>query len=123
MKSIHAFNAPEALGAYSQAVIKNGLFFSAGQIGLNPLNQELPDSFNEQAENVMNNLHNILTAAGLTFGNVVKSTVYLKDMNNFDTFQEIYQRFFQKPYPARDTIEVSRLPKNAAIEISVIAIL
>jgi len=122
MKSIHALEAPKALGPYSHGVMKNGIFFSSGQIGINSVRNELPESFSEQAEQVMCNLGSILKAADLTFSNVMKVTVYLKDLNNFDQFQEIYKKYFVEPYPARDTIEVSRLPKNAAIEISLIAI-
>lgn len=121
MKSISTPNAPQAIGPYSQATLKKGMMFISGQLGLNPITGELADSFEEQSELVFNNIKNILNAANLTFSHVMKVSVFIKDMNNFVKLNDIYKRYFAEPYPAREVIEVAGLPKNGAIEISVIA--
>lgn len=121
MRAIHTHNAPQAIGPYSQATYKKGVLFISGQLGIDPMTGELANSFNEQAELVFKNLKNILLAANMTFSNVVKVTVYIADMGNFVALNEIYKKFFIEPFPAREVVEVSRLPKNGAVEISLMA--
>ncbi len=121
MKSISTPNAPQAIGPYSQAAFKKGTLFISGQLGLDPISGELVSSFEDQALLVFNNLKNILTASNMTFSHVVKVSVFIKDMSNFAILNDIYKRYFCEPYPAREVIEVSGLPKNGDIEISLIA--
>jgi len=121
MKAIHTSGAPAALGPYSQAVCKKGFLFASGQIGIDPLTGTIGKSFEAQAEAIFTSLSNILSAANMSFRNVVKVTIFIEDLMNFDTLNNIYARYFHEPYPARETIQVSRLPLNAALEISLIA--
>jgi 2-iminobutanoate/2-iminopropanoate deaminase len=121
MKSIHTSGAPAAIGPYSQAVHKKGLLFVSGQLGIDPSTGEMGKSFAIQSELIFSALGNILSAANMSFSNVVKVTIYLEDLMNFDVLNRIYSRFFSDPYPARETIQVARLPKNGAVEISLIA--
>jgi len=122
MKQIIATpNAPAAIGAYSQAVKVGNLLFASGQLGINPATGELPATFAEQAEQSLKNVQAILTEAGLGFENVVKTTVFLSDMSNFAALNEIYGRYFVKPYPARSAVAVKDLPKGGLVEIEVIA--
>jgi 2-iminobutanoate/2-iminopropanoate deaminase len=120
---IHSENAPKALGPYSQAVVYNGIIYCSGQIGLNPATNEFAgNSVSEQAEQVMKNLHAVLTEAGSDFSKVLKCTIFLADMTDFATVNEIYGRFFQVNPPARETVAVKTLPKNALVEIGCVAI-
>lgn len=121
MKTINTTFAPDVIGPYSQAVLKNGILFVSSCIGINPVTKELGKSFEIQVENVFACLQQILNVAGFSLTNVVKVTVYLKDMLNYDKFNDMYVKFFQQPYPAREAVEVSRLARNAAIEVSLIA--
>jgi 2-iminobutanoate/2-iminopropanoate deaminase len=121
MKTIHTQDAPQAIGPYSQAVVKNGMMFVSGQIGLDPRTGELSDSFDEQAMKVLSNLKAILVHAEMSFANVMKVTVYLKDLSHYARLNELYARFFSEPFPAREVVEVSHLPRNAALEVSLIA--
>jgi 2-iminobutanoate/2-iminopropanoate deaminase len=121
MKAIHTNNAPAAIGPYSQAIFHNGMMFVSGQIGLDPRTGELAEAFEDQVMLVMNNLKAILTDGGMGFAHVAKVSVFIRDMEHYLRFNEIYSRFFSEPFPAREVVEVSRLPKNAAIEISLIA--
>lgn len=114
-------NAPAAIGAYSQAVKANGFVFASGQLGLNPTTGVLPSTFSEQAEQSLKNVQAILEAAGLTFANVVKTTVFLSDMENFASLNEVYAHYFVEPFPARSAVAVKELPKGALVEIEVIA--
>ena len=114
--------APKAVGPYSQAVWAGDLLFCAGQIPLEPATGNIvPGGITEQATRVLENIRGLLQSQGLDFKNVVKSTVFLSDMNNFTAMNEVYARFFTKEPPARYTVQVARLPKDALVEIEVVA--
>lgn len=122
MKVINTHEAPKAIGPYSQAVVVNGLLFTSGQIAINPkTNQIEAETIEEQTKQVMKNLHALLRASNASFDNVVKTTIFLKDMNTFGTVNEIYGSYFSNHKPARSTVEVARLPKDVLIEIELIA--
>ncbi len=115
-------NAPAAIGPYSQAVRCRNLIFVSGQIPLDPKTGELVEGDTAvQTVRVLENLSAILNAAGSSFANVVKTTVYLKDLGDFAKMNEVYARYFSYAPPARATVEVSRLPRNVAVEIDLIA--
>lgn len=122
-KVIATDKAPQAIGPYSQAIVVNGMVFCSGQIPLDPEGELVGqrDIF-IQTKRVLNNLKGVLEAAGSGLDKVVKTTVYLSDMNNFAEMNEIYARFFGDNKPARATVEVSRLPKDVLVEIDCIAI-
>ncbi|KYO68692.1 MULTISPECIES: RidA family protein [Thermovenabulum] len=121
-KIIKTDQAPKAIGPYSQAVMVGDFLFASGQIALDPATGEMVEGGIEaQATRVMENIKNILAAAGMDFSNVVKSTIFITDINNFAKVNEIYGKYFPENPPARSTIEVSKLPKGALIEIEVIA--
>ena len=114
---------PKAAGPYSPAVRQNGLVFLSGQIPLDPQTGQLvTGSIEEQTSRVVENLKAVLEAAGLTLRDVVKTTVFLKDMNNFARMNEAYGKYFEPNPPARSTIEVARLPRDVQVEIEAIAI-
>ena len=113
--------APAAIGPYSQAVLANGTLYVSGQIALAKV--EAGASIDEETAQVMENLKAILTAAGMTFENVVKCSIFVKDMNNFAKINEVYGSFFTANPPARETVEVARLPKDVNVEISCVAVL
>jgi 2-iminobutanoate/2-iminopropanoate deaminase len=114
--------APKAVGPYSQAVWAGDLLFCAGQIPLEPATGNIvPGGITEQATRVLENIRGLLQSQGLDFRNVVKSTVFLSDMNNFAAMNEVYASFFTKEPPARSTVQVARLPKDALVEIEVVA--
>ena len=115
-------DAPKALGPYSQAVKANGFVFLSGQIPLEPGTQKfVEDGIAEQTERVLKNIEAILKAAGSGLDKVVRCVVFLKDMNDFAAMNEVYGRFFTKSFPARSTVQVARLPKEALIEIEAVA--
>jgi len=116
-------NAPQAIGPYSQAIRANGFIFVSGQIPVDPATQQIVQgSVANQTEQVLRNLEAILQAAGSNLDNVVRTGVYLKDMAEFASMNEVYERFFPQNAPARSTVEVARLPKDVRIEIDVIAL-
>jgi len=116
-------SAPKAIGPYSQAVVTNGLVYTSGQIALDPASGNLvADSFEAQVRRVFQNLEAVLRGAGSDFGRVLKATVYLTDLANFQTLNSIYAEVFGDHKPARTTVEVSQLPKGAAVEIDLIAL-
>jgi 2-iminobutanoate/2-iminopropanoate deaminase len=120
---INTTNAPAPIGPYSQSVAANGFLFVSGQIALNPATGELVTGDVEaEARQVMANLQAILTEAGIDFSSVVKTTIFLKDMNDFARVNEVYGSYFTSNFPARETVQVAALPKNVNVEISVIAI-
>ena len=121
MQSIMTHRAPSAIGPYSQAVIRNNTMFISGQLGIDPVSGTMPEGFIEQATLVFSNIKAILEAAGMGFPNVVKVSVFLKDMDDFGSLNELYGRYFSLPYPAREAVQVVRLPKDGLIEISIIA--
>ncbi len=114
---------PQAIGPYSQAIRANGFLFVSGQIALRPDTKELIEGdVRQQTERVMLNLKGILDAAGSSMEKVVKTTVYLKDMNDFTAMNEIYGKFFSVNPPARATVEVARLPRDVRVEIELVAL-
>ena len=118
---IHANNAPAAVGPYVHAVKVGDLLFTSGQIGLIPETGELQEGIVAQTEQVLKNLGAVLEAAGIGYEDVVKTTVFLDDINDFATVNEIYAKYFANEAPARSCVEVSKLPKGALVEIEVIA--
>lgn len=121
-KIINTSKAPAPIGPYSQAVQTGTLLFMSGQIAINPSTNELVNnSINEEAVQVMKNIKAVLEAAGLTFNNVIKTTIFLSDMNLFAEVNEVYGSYFNNAYPARETVAVKGLPKNVNVEISMIA--
>jgi 2-iminobutanoate/2-iminopropanoate deaminase len=117
-------HGPKAIGPYSQAVKANGFVFTAGQVALDPATGSVVGTeIKAQTERVMENLKGIVEAAGSTMHKVVKTTVFLKDMNDFASMNEVYARYFPAAPPARSTVEVSRLPKDVRVEIEVVALL
>jgi 2-iminobutanoate/2-iminopropanoate deaminase len=123
-KVIYSAQAPEPIGPYSQAVKAGNLLFVSGQIAIQRATGNLVTSnIADETSQVMENLAEILKAAGTDFVNVVKSTIFLKDMNNFPKVNEIYGQYFSTEPPARETVEVSRLPKDVNVEISCVALI
>ncbi len=119
---INTANAPAPIGPYSQAVRAAGLLFISGQVAIKPGTSDLvTGNIQEETEMVMQNLKAILETAGLGFTNVLKTTIFLKDMELFDPVNEIYGKFFESDFPARETVAVRGLPKNVNVEISMIA--
>lgn len=124
MKTINTENAPKAIGPYSQGIITDSLLYTSGQIPIDPATGEIVSSdITMQAKQALENLKNILEAGGSGMDKVVKTTVFIKDMNDFPAINKIYSEYFSQPYPARSCIEVSRLPKDAHIEIEAVATL
>lgn len=124
MKSIVTTDrGPKPIGPYSQAIKANGFVYLSGQVALDPKSGELVGStdIRQQTERVFENMKGILEAAGASLHHVVKATVFLKDMNDFAAMNEVYARYFPSAPPARSTVEVSRLPKDALLEIEVVA--
>jgi 2-iminobutanoate/2-iminopropanoate deaminase len=120
---IYSEQAPAPIGPYSQAILAGNTLYVSGQIAIDPTSGELMnDSIENETTQVMKNLEAVLEAAGMTFGNIVKTTIFLKDMNTFATVNSIYGKSFQQNPPARETVEVSRLPKDVRVEISCIAV-
>lgn len=115
-------SAPSPIGPYSQAVKFGNTLFASGQVAINPANGELVmGSIEEETRQVMENLRQVLASAGMDFGNVVKCSIFLSDMDNFGKVNAIYGEYFPENPPARETVEVSRLPKDVNVEISLIA--
>jgi 2-iminobutanoate/2-iminopropanoate deaminase len=121
MEIIATPNAPQAIGPYSQAVKVGALLFSSGQIALRPDGSFNDGDIKEQSAQVLTNLKAILAEAGCDFSNVVKTTVFLSDMDNFSAMNEVYASFFGDSKPARSTVAVKTLPKNALVEIECVA--
>ncbi len=121
MKETKTSNAPLAIGPYSQAIVSNCLVFTSGQIPVNPVTGEIPNIIEDQANQVFTNLKNLLEASGTSIEKVIKTTVFIKDMNDFAVINKIYETYFTKPYPARSCVEVSKLPKDVLIEVEAVA--
>ena len=113
--------APAAIGAYSQGVVCGGMYYFSGQIGLDPGSMDLQQGFEGELKQVLENIDGLLKSQNLTRKHVVKTIVFLTNLDNFVMVNQAYESFFSKPYPARSCVEVSALPKNAKIEIEVIA--
>jgi 2-iminobutanoate/2-iminopropanoate deaminase len=121
-KAVTTSKAPKAIGPYSQAVKCNGLIFVSGQVAIDPATQQVIEGdVAAQTERVMKNLSAILTASGSRFDQVLRSTVFLKNMDDFAAMNAVYAKYFKAEPPARSTVEVARLPKNVLLEIDVIA--
>lgn len=114
--------APAAIGPYSQAIEVNGMVYTSGIIPVVPSTGEIPEGSVAQAKQAFENLSNLLAAAGTSMDKVVKTTVFIKEMNDFGAINEVYADFFQTPFPARSCVEVARLPKDVMLEIEALAI-
>jgi 2-iminobutanoate/2-iminopropanoate deaminase len=124
IETVATDRGPKAIGPYSQAIRANGFVFLSGQIPLDPTTQQVIEGdIAAQTERVLENLKGVVEAAGSSIQRVVKTTVFLADMNDFAAMNEIYSRYFVAHKPARSTVEVSRLPKNVRVEIDLIALL
>jgi 2-iminobutanoate/2-iminopropanoate deaminase len=122
MESIHSDKAPKALGPYSQAIKAGGLVFCSGQVPIDPATDAfVPGGIKEQTRQSLTNARNVLQAAGLDLSNVVKTTVFLADMDDFADMNSVYAEFFTPPYPARSAVAVKKLPKGALVEVECIA--
>jgi len=122
-QAISTSDAPKAIGPYSPAVRAGQMVFVSGQVPIDPATGNLIDGdIAAQTRRVFDNLGALLKAAGLSYANVVRTTVFLADMNDFAAMNQTYATFFSEPYPARSTVQVSRLPKDARVEIDVIAV-
>ena len=122
IKRISTDKAPAAIGPYSQALDTGNMLFISGQIPIDPATGTMPESVEEQAKQVLTNITNILAEAGLTMANVVKTSVFLSDLNDFAAVNEVYASFFAEPYPARSCVQVAAIPKGAKVEIETIAV-
>ncbi len=120
-KVIATLNAPGAIGPYSQAIDCGSLVYCSGQIPVNPADGSIPDGIKAQTQQAITNVTALLEAAGLTLDNVVKTTVFLADMKDFQAMNEVYGQSFTAPYPARSAVAVRELPKGVMVEIEVIA--
>ncbi|MCF2642984.1 MAG: RidA family protein [Lachnospiraceae bacterium] len=121
-KVISTPKAPAAIGPYSQAIEVNGMVYTSGIIPVVPETGEIPEGSEAQAKQALTNLSNLLEAAGTNMDNVVKTVVFIKEMNDFGTINEVYKTFFTSDFPARSCVEVARLPKDVMLEIEAIAI-
>lgn len=122
IKRISTDKAPAAIGPYSQALDTGNMLFISGQIPIDPATGTMPESVTDQAKQVLTNITNILAEAGLTMANVVKTSVFLADLNDFAAVNEVYASFFAEPYPARSCVQVAAIPKGAKVEIETIAV-
>ena len=121
MKTIKTREAPAAVGPYSQAIEVNGFVYLSGQLPINPRTGEFPEGIKAQVQQSLENVRAILSEAGLTMKDVVKSTILLADISDFSAMNEVYATFFSEPYPARSAFAVKALPKGALVEIECIA--
>jgi 2-iminobutanoate/2-iminopropanoate deaminase len=123
-KIIKSENAPNPVGPYSHAVLAGNILYTSGQVGIDPkTNKLVVGDIKDETRQTLMNLQSILETAGASMSNVVKVTIFLKDMNNFAAMNEVYGSFFESEFPARETVQVVRLPVDANIEISVVAVL
>lgn len=123
MKLTHTTEAPAAIGPYSQGVVVNNLFYSSGQIPLKPNGELVSEDIENQVHQVFSNVKAVLESAGATLETVIKTTVFIKNMDDFPVINDIYGTYFTEHLPARSCVEVARLPKDVKIEIEVIALL
>ena len=119
-KVISTDKAPGAIGPYSQAIEVNGMVFTSGVIPVNPATGVIPKGVEAQATQAFTNLTNLVEASGAAMSQVVKTTVFIKEMNDFGKINEIYAKFFKEPYPSRSCVEVARLPKDVLLEVEAI---
>ncbi len=120
-KIIKTEKAPGAVGTYSQGVEHNGVYYFSGQIGLDPVSGQMVKGFQKQLDQVMSNIDALLEASSITREHIIKTTIFLTDLENFSKVNEAYINYFEEPYPARSCVEVPNLPKGAQVEIEVIA--
>ena len=120
-KAISTDKAPAAIGPYSQAIEVNGMVYTSGVIPVNPATGEIPSGVEAQAEQAFSNMAALLEAAGTDMASVVKTTVFIKEMNDFAKINEIYVKYFTGTFPARSCVEVARLPKDVLLEVEAIA--
>ena len=120
-KVISTDKAPAAIGPYSQAIEVNGMVYTSGVIPVNPQTGEIPEGTVAQATQALNNLKNLLEASGCSMDQVIKTTVFIKEMDEFATINGVYKEFFTSDFPARSCVEVARLPKDVLLEIEAIA--
>ena len=120
-KVISTDKAPAAIGPYSQAIEVNGMVFTSGVIPVNPETGVIPEGVEAQATQAFTNLTNLIEAAGTSMDKVIKTTVFIKEMNDFGKINEIYAQFFKEPFPARSCVEVARLPKDVLLEIEALS--
>ncbi len=120
-QQVHTDHAPKAIGPYSQAIKSTDLLFVSGQLGIDPQSGELREGIQNQTKQAMENMRAILKEAGLDFNAVVKTTILLKNLEDFAAVNEIYGSYFTQPYPARATYQVAKLPKDGLVEIEAIA--
>lgn len=118
---IQTDKAPAAVGTYSQGVEVAGTFYFSGQIGLNPSSMEMEKSFEGQLSQIMKNIDGLLESQKLDRENIIKTSIFLTDLNDFGEVNRVYEEYFKPPYPARSCVQVSKLPKDALVEIEVIA--
>lgn len=123
MQYISTLNAPQAIGPYSQAISHGGLVYTSGQIALTPNGTMLEDDISIQTHQVLKNLKEVLVASNSSLNNVIKTTIFLSDMDNFAVINEIYSEYFGRHKPARSTVAVKTLPRNALVEIDAIAVI
>jgi len=121
MNVIKTDKAPAAIGPYSQAIVLGDMVFTSGQIPVNPETGKIPEGVKAQAEQAFSNLKNLIEASGGKMANVIKTTVFIKNMEDFATINEIYASYFEAPYPARSCVEVARLPKDVLLEVEAVA--
>lgn len=121
-KAIHTNKAPQAIGPYSQAIVAGNMVYASGQLGMDAAGNLQGETAAEQAEQAIKNIMAILEAAGSSIDRVVKTTVFLADINDFVAVNEVYGRYFTEPYPARSAVQVAKLPKDGKVEIEVIAL-
>ncbi len=121
MKEVKTNNAPAAIGPYSQAIISGNTVFASGQIPVNPSNGEIPKGVEAQANQAFTNVKNLLEAAGTSIEKVIKTTVFIQNMDDFGKINEIYASYFTEPFPARSCVEVAKLPKGVLLEVEAIA--
>ncbi len=120
MKEIKTKNAPAAIGPYSQAIITGNMLYTSGQIPVNPETGAIAEGVEAQANQVFTNLKNLIAAAGSSIENTIKTTVFIKNMDDFAKINEIYATYFTEPFPARSCVEVARLPKDVLLEVEAI---
>lgn len=122
MQEIRTANAPAAIGPYSQAIRVGKLLFTSGQIPVDPATGKIPDGVEAQAEQALTNIKNLIASAGLSINNTIKTTVFIKNMDDFGKINEIYAKYFSEPFPARSCVEVARLPKDVLLEIEAVVL-
>lgn len=124
MKALHSLQAPKALGPYSQAIVAGGFVFASGQVPIDPKTGEFVEGgIMEQTKQALTNVSHVLAEAGIDLTHVVKTTVFLSDIDNFGAMNEVYSTFFKEPFPARSAVAVKTLPKDALVEVEVVATL